>query len=96
MKNSGLKSVNHSRFDKGKEQAQRLAKANLQLIKENKMRFRVEDQSFIKLVKDLYYQNYPYTDKQLSLIDSLMEKYWKIGDFGSVPVKHDLQKTVRY
>ena len=93
MKNSGLKSVNHSRFDKAKEQAQRLAKANLQLIRENKMNFRIEDEKFIKLVKDLYFQDYPFTENQLSLIDGLMEKYWKIGDFGSIGVKHDMKRS---
>jgi hypothetical protein len=96
MKNSGLGSVGHSQFDKGKEQAQRLAKANLTLIKENKMNFDIKDHSYIKLVKNLYNQKYQYTDKQLSLIDSLMEKYWKLGGFGSIGVKHDHQKQVRY
>lgn len=91
-----LDRINTSRYDRGRAQAQRSAREKIKLIIENKMKFKITDQDYIKTVRDFKNQKEPYTENQLSYIDALMEKYWKFGGFGSVGTKHDIQKTLRY
>jgi hypothetical protein len=70
---------------------QKTAKQVLDLIIENKMKFKLAA-SFLKTVKSMYNQKEEYTPNQLSYIDGLYEKYMKAGGFESVQVKHDMKK----
>ena len=77
----------------GKPQALRLAKQTLELIIENKMGFKLPN-DFKETVYSLHGQKEPFTDNQLSFIEGLYEKYFKLGGFQSASVKHDNKRRV--
>lgn len=70
---------------------QRLARANLKLMIENKMKFNIPADLKSK-IKSMDAVQGNFTDNQLSYIDGLYEQYMKAGGFQSVGVKHDFKR----
>jgi len=70
---------------------QRAAKRTLEIMKENVMKFRL-DEVLKEKIASLSKQKAPFTDEQCSYIDGLYERYMKLGGFPSVGVKHDYVK----
>ena len=70
---------------------QKTAKTTLNLIRENKMEFKLNTE-FLKKVISLDEEKKTFTPNQLSFIDGLYEKYMKAGGFESITVKHDFKR----
>jgi len=70
---------------------QRAAKATLEVINENKMKFKLPPE-FKNKIESFSKQKTPFTDNQLSYIDGFYEKYMNYGGLPSVKVKHDFKK----
>ena len=87
-----------SRFDKGKEQAQRSARANLEFIlKASNSLLKVHGgRKYLEAAKSMSRQAEPFTPNQMSYIEAIYEKCWKGAEFDSVSSKHDIQKTLKY
>lgn len=67
---------------------QQLARKTLKIMKDNVMRFDLND-DLRRTINSLFYQKTEFTEEQLSYIDGVYEKYMKAGGFPSISVKHD-------
>lgn len=83
-----------TRFFSGKEQQQRAARANLQIIMSNLSAFASlrNGKKLIHDAKSMNEQREGFTDNQINYITGIYEKVFETKGFGSCKVKHDFIK----
>ena len=95
----GLRRINTGGFDKGKEQAQRSARANLEFILTNKkwlLKARKGDQ-LLKAAESMNRQKEELTPNQMSFIENIYEKTMSGAGFDSCNLHVDRKrKGLRY
>ena len=99
MRNSGLKRVNTGMFDKGKEQAQRSARANLEVILTNKKwLLKVRNGArLLEAAESMNRQKEDFTPNQMSYIEGIYEKTMSGAGFDSCNLYIDRKrKGLRY
>ena len=99
MQNSGLRRINSGGFDKGMEQAQRSARANLDFILQNKkwlLKVR-NGEKYFRDAQSISKQKEQFTPSQLSYIEGIYEKTMKGAGFESCDLHIDKKKRgLRY
>ena len=87
-----------TRFFSGKDQQQRSARANLDIIMKNlnALAGLRKGQKLIDAAKSMNAQKEKFTENQISYIEGIYEKVFLAKDYESCNVHHDRKKSLRF